>query len=91
MRITSVIRNPNGSVVLTWAAIGGSRYRVHYSDAGADGGFTGVFTALARSVNQEMNAAPLGMTVNQSFTDDFSLTGGPPANGARYYRIEVVR
>ena len=41
--------------------------------------------------SEEMNPEPIGTATTQSFLDDFSLTGGPPGQGARFYRIEVVR
>ena len=72
---------------LTWAAVGGTRYRVSYRDADPVGGFVPV----VRPVDQEMNPAAIGVPAVQSFTDDFTLTGGAPVNGARYYRVEVVR
>ena len=91
LRITSATWNGGGHSVLTWASVGGTRYRVSYSDADANGGFTGAFNQLVRPIGLEMDSAAVGVPSTQSFTDDFALTGGPPANGARYYRIEVVR
>jgi hypothetical protein len=63
---------------------------VRYSNGGPGGGLTGVFTPIVRAVAVEMDAAPLGTPTTQSFTDDFTLTGGAPPYRARYYRIEVV-
>ncbi len=75
----------NGAFVLTWSAVGGSRYRLQYSDTDASGPFTDVFQPVAL----EMNASPYGAAATQAFTDNYTLTG-VPANGARYYRIKVV-
>ena len=86
LRFTSVLRNLSGHVLLSWAAVGGSRYRIHYSDVGV----AGPFTPLLRPVTVEMNAAPIGSAVTQSFIDDFSLTYGPSPSGSRFYRVEAV-
>jgi len=91
LRITDVTCDGSGHATFTWATVGGTRYRVSRSDADSNGSFTGVFTDLVRAVTLEMDPATVGATSTQSFTDDFTLTGGPPANGARYYRVQVVR
>ncbi|TAL06175.1 MAG: metallophosphoesterase family protein [Verrucomicrobia bacterium] len=80
-----------GSYQLVWSAIGGTRYRVHFSDGDSNGGFNSVFTPIVRPVTAEMDGDPIGVPGTRSFTDDYTLTGGPPAHGNRYYRIEVVR
>lgn len=90
LRITSVNCNGSGHATFNWAAVGGTRYRVCYSDADGNGSFTGVFTDLVRAVTLEMDPATVGAASTQTFTDDFTLTGGPPPNGARYYRVQVV-
>jgi hypothetical protein len=76
----------NGHATISWQAVGGTRYRVGYSDS-----IGGSFTPIVRSIANEMNPASLGVQTTQSFTDDFTLTGGPPAKGARFYRISVVQ
>ncbi len=53
--------------------------------------FNGVFLSLARPVALEMDPNPIGAPGTMSFTDDYSLTGGSPANGMRFFRVEVVR
>jgi hypothetical protein len=90
LRIITVVRQA-GVLTLKWSAVGGTRYRVAYSNGDAQGGLSGAFTSIVRSVAEEMNPAPLGQPATQEFTDDFSLTGGAPPTGARYYRVEVVR
>lgn len=70
--------------------MGGTRYRVRYSDGRVGGGFTGVFIPIVRSVALEMDSASPGTPTVQSFVDDLTLTGGSPANGTRFYRICVV-
>lgn len=86
LRILSATLNSSGHCTLTWAAVGGLRYRVSYRDGDPDG----AFADLERSPVAEINLAPEGTATTQSFTDDFSLTGSAPLNGARYYRVRVV-
>jgi 3',5'-cyclic AMP phosphodiesterase CpdA len=87
LRILSATLNSSGHCTLTWAAVGGLRYRVSYRD----GDPSGVFTDLVQSPVAEINLAPEGAAATQSFTDNFTLTGGAPVNGARYFRVRVVR
>ncbi len=90
LRVIEINRGQTGFQVV-WSAVGGTRYRLLYSDGDVQGGFDGVFTPLPRAVTEEMDAAPVGSPGTMSFTDDLTLTGGPPAHGSRYYRIQVVR
>jgi hypothetical protein len=90
LRITSMSREANGKFTLTWEAIGGTRYRAGYDNAAANGGLSGAFSDIVRPVTEEMNPEGIGIVTNQSFTDDFIATG-PATNGARYYRIQVVK
>ena len=90
LRATAITPAAAGFQVV-WSAVGGVRYRIHFSNGDVNGGFTGAFASVLRPVNEEMNPAPVGDATTQAFTDDFTLTGGAPASGARYYRIEVVR
>ena len=76
---------------IVWSSIGGTRYRVLYNDGDALGGFNGVFIPIARPVTDEMDPDPVGTPGTMSFIDDFTLTGGPPSQGSRYFRVEIVR
>ncbi|HEY6167684.1 MAG TPA: metallophosphoesterase, partial [Verrucomicrobiae bacterium] len=87
----TVTRTTNGFAVLTWPSIGGCRYRVKFSNGDATGNYNGAFTDVARPIDKEMDPAPIGTPTTQSWTDNFTFTGGAPATGRRYYRIEVVR
>lgn len=90
MKITSEVRAANGHTTITWASIGGVRYRVQYSD-GNGAGFNNVFTDIVRPLANELDAAPVGAPSTQTFIDDFTWTGGAPASGQRYYRIKVAQ
>ena len=86
LRILDATVNSQGHCKLTWAAVGGLRYRVSYRD----GDPNGAFTDLVRSPVAEINLAPEGAAATQSFTDNFTLTGGAPASGTRYFQVRVV-
>ncbi len=89
-RILSLSQRPNGQFACAWSTVGGTRYRVQFANGNAYGGVPASFTDIVRPLTNEMDASPWGTASTQSFTDDFTLTGGPPANGARYYRIRIV-
>ncbi len=85
IKILSETHLPNGHTTVTWASVGGVRYRVQFRDD------TNIpFTDLPQALTVEMEDAPAGQAATQSFTDDFSLTGGAPAGGQRYFRIRLV-
>lgn len=90
LRITSTSLDPGGSFNLAWSSVGGTRYHVQYANGSTNSGFP-MFIDIARPLELEMDMSPYGSNSTQSFTDDFSLTGGIPPNKARYYRIKVVQ
>jgi hypothetical protein len=81
LRILSGVYQADGHFVLTWSSIGGTRYRVQFSDDVS----TGSFTDILRSVDLEMDPSAYGTASTQSFTDAISNT-----NRARFYRIKVT-
>lgn len=90
LRVTQIDRVGAGYQVV-WSSVGGTRYRVSFSNGDVNGDFNGVFTPIARPVAQEMDANAVGTLGTMSFTDNYTLTGGPPPNGRRYYRVQIVR
>ena len=70
-------------VTLTWSSVGGTRYRVQYSDGDANGSLAGPFTDIVRDASIEIDPSPCGTDSMQSFTQTST-------NPARYYRIKVV-
>jgi hypothetical protein len=86
LRLISIDTAQPGQVSITWQAVGGTRYRVSFADD-----LRNPFTDVVRPVTQEMHPGSYGTPASITFTDDFSLTGGPPAQGARFYRIRVVQ
>ena len=86
IKITSEMRAPNGHTTITWGSIGGVRYCVQYSN-----GLNNTFTDIVRPLATEMDASPVGTASTQTFTDDFTLTGGRPVDGVRFFRIKVVQ
>jgi hypothetical protein len=84
LRILAMEFQPGGDLDLTWASVGGTRYRVQYTDGDADHGPGGLVDIL-RSIDEEMDTAPYGEESTQSFTHTTV-----PASGARYYRVRLV-
>ena len=80
----SAEQDPDGPFTLTWSSVGGTRYRVQYSNGDTGGGVDGPFGDIVRSIDDEMDPSPYGTASTQSF----SL---PSTNTARFYRIQVVR
>lgn len=85
LRIVEMGHEPTGEFRLVWSSVGGTRYRVQYADAGPDGGWEGNFVDCFRFLDEEMDSEPHGEESTQSF-NDFSA----PANGARFYRLQVI-
>lgn len=89
LKIVSQTSDAAGHTTLNWNAVGGVRYRVQFCDSQGVG-LHNSFTDIVRPFSVELVAAPIGVATNQSFTDDFTLTGGAPAQGQRWYRIKIV-
>lgn len=90
LRVLPMGRTQQGHFLLWWRSVGGQRYRVEYCDGDRDGGFTGKFKEIVRSEVQELDPACDGAVGVSFFTDDFTLTGGPPPHGARFFRIKKL-
>ncbi|HEY6168093.1 MAG TPA: M36 family metallopeptidase, partial [Verrucomicrobiae bacterium] len=80
----------NGFYRLTWRSVGGVRYRVQFSNGGANGDYNSVFADVVRSAANEIDPSSIGTASTMTFTDDFTLTGGAPAQGKRYYRVKLI-
>lgn len=90
IKIISESRAANGHTTITWASVGSVRYRVQFSNGGSNG-LGNAFAEIVRPLATELDAAPASTGSTQTFTDDFTLTGGAPVSGQRYYRIKVVQ
>ena len=88
-RILSSAPEPEGQVTLTWASVGGTRYRVQVSSPDSQASPAGLFKDVVRGVTNEMDPGLPGVPGVQSFTDSFNETS-PPSNSARLYRIKIV-
>jgi hypothetical protein len=91
LHIDNASRGSNGHVTLIWPSVGGTRYRVQFSNGDTNGSFNGIFTDIERPVNFEMDSAPYGVSSTQTFVDDFTLSGAEGTNRARYYRVKTVQ
>lgn len=78
-----------GAFRLKWNSVGGVRYRLQFSDGDEAGNYNGQFTDLVRPLAEEMDASAAGTPSFMQFVDDFTLSGGPPAHGRRYYRLRI--
>jgi endonuclease/exonuclease/phosphatase family metal-dependent hydrolase len=85
LRIIDAGWQTNGQFRLTWSSVGGTRYRVQYSDRAV----TGPYTEFVRFFAEEMDPSPLGEPSSQSFTDPFTQSGSLPSSG-RFYRVQVI-
>jgi hypothetical protein len=90
-RILSLSLLPSGQFACVWSAVGGTRYRVEFANGNANGALPASFADVVRPLTNEMDGSPWGTASTQWFTDDFAQTGGPPTNGARYYRVKIVQ
>lgn len=86
LRFLNTTINADGQCTVTWAAVGGLRYRISYRD----GDPFGPFIDLVRPPVEEISLAPEQTAAVQSFTDSFVQTGGPPSGGARYFKVRVI-
>ncbi|MBU0676727.1 MAG: hypothetical protein KJ626_01300 [Verrucomicrobia bacterium] len=84
MLAVSVVDYSGTYPTVTWLSVGGKKYSVQYKDNLID---TANFIEATKRT--ETGVAP-GIGSTETFTDDFTLTGGAPANGARNYRIQLV-
>lgn len=89
-KIISAAPRTNGVFDLTWSSVGGTRYRVEFSNGGSNSGAGGGFSEIVRGLASEMDSNPVGAEATQVFVDDAALTG-PPTNNTRYYRVKVVQ
>jgi hypothetical protein len=83
LKLLSIEWSPEDPFALTWSSVGGTRYRVQYSNGDANGGMTGTFSNIVRDIASEIDPSLYGTASTQSFTQTST-------NTARYYRIQVV-
>src|SRR5262249_4801912 len=88
LRILKAMDNTSGFPVILWQSIGGTRYRVQYSD-GTNTAL--VFQDIVQPATAEIDPASIGASSTITFVDDFTLTPSPVLGMLRYYRIKVVR
>ncbi len=80
LQILDAKRQLDGTFGVTWSSVGGTRYRIQYSDS-----LTGEFRDIEREEAVERDASSFGAAATQTFSDAFA-----PTNSVRYYRIKVV-
>jgi hypothetical protein len=83
-KVQAGVQPATGYPRITWNAVGGKTYAVEYANRLGGGAnlFIQALTITATNV-------AAGVLTTNSFVDDYTLTGGLPANG-RFYRIRLV-
>jgi hypothetical protein len=82
-QVQAVRQANTGYPQISWNSIGGKTYIVEYANNLAiSGAFTPVLTMTETNVSA-------GAGSIQTFVDDYTLTGGPPGNNGRYYRVKL--
>jgi hypothetical protein len=69
---------------LTWSSVGARTYVVEYANSLATG------TSFTQALTMTETNVPAGVESTETFVDDYSLTGGSPGNGSRFYRVRLV-
>jgi hypothetical protein len=74
-----------GYPLITWNSVGGKTYAVQYaSDLNLSA------TDFTQALTWTETNVPAGVEGTATFLDDYTLTGGPPNQNGRYYRIRWV-
>jgi hypothetical protein len=56
-----------------------------------DDDVNGSFSSITQHVTLEMDPLPPGTPSTRTFIDDWSLTGGTPPGGSRFFRVQTVK
>jgi hypothetical protein len=70
---------------LTWSSVGAKTYSVEYANS-----LTSPETIFTQALTMTETNVAAGMESTETFIDDYSLTGGPPGAGGRFYRVRLV-
>jgi len=82
LKLLSLTITSNRQAAITWASIGGTRYRVQT----LDGDLRGSFADIVRLASEEINSPSNGVASTMTFTHTAPLATA----GARFYRVRVV-
>jgi hypothetical protein len=74
-----------GHPQITWTSVGAKTYAVEYANGTAGSGIT-----FTQALTMTETNVPAGVESTKTFVDDYSLTGGPPGTGSRFYRVRLV-
>jgi hypothetical protein len=84
-RAQASVQHGSGYPELTWSSVGGKTYAVEYANSLSVSvvSFTQALTVT------ETNVAT-GVESTETFVDNYTLTGGSPGPGSRFYRVRLV-
>jgi hypothetical protein len=84
-RVEAILQSATGYPQISWNSVGGKTYAVEYANSLVLSGasFSQVQTITETNV-------PAGVESMETFVDDYTLTGGPPATQSRLYRVRLV-
>lgn len=83
---TVTLQTGTGRAQITWPTVSGKTYAVQFADSLNSGGAS--FTTI-KTVNETSGVT--GSMQTRTFIDDFTLTGGAPTNGRRFFRIQLAQ
>ena len=79
------VQTGTGFPQLTWSSVGAKTYAVEYAN-----NLTVSGAGFAQALTMTETNVPAGVESTETFVDDYSLTGGPPGTGSRFYRVRLV-
>ena len=79
------VQTGTGFPQLTWSSVGARTYAVEYAN-----NLTVSGAGFAQALTMTETNVPAGVESTETFVDDYSLTGGPPGTGSRFYRVRLV-
>ncbi|HAB18669.1 MAG TPA: hypothetical protein DCE44_19780 [Verrucomicrobiales bacterium] len=85
LRVLTIEFAEDGRCFLSWASVGGTRYRILSADSANTAPLD--FREVLRPALEEMDPGTAGQPSVQTFID----TRPPPTSGIRFYRVQVVQ
>jgi hypothetical protein len=84
-RAQAKVQPATGYPELTWSSVGGKTYAVEYANSLSPSGAN-----FSQALTMTETNVPPGIESTETFEDNYTLTGGPPATSNRFYRVRLV-